>query len=177
MQELYLLAAASLPVHVEISSEQPGTEKSCKVLLLKKKKLEEKYIDTLSETLDKLRTAKSNEERNEQLGLFTSLTESGIKIKQICSGSIIIVLELEGVSALLCFGALYNSGMFRNMLTHGFITEEYRASHDLSSVMLTVEVKKEDYLKCLETMRQGKLCNISFLAPCLFCLLYVHYHK
>ena len=162
---LYLLAAASLPVHVDISSEQTGTERSFEGLHSKKRKLEETYIDTLTETLKKIKNAKSSAETNEQLGLFTSLAESGIKIKQICSGSIIIILEFESVPALLCFGALYNSGMFKNMLTHGIITEDYLASHGLSSVMLRVEVKEEDYLKCLETMRQGKLCYISSLAP------------
>ena len=145
-------------MHLEISSQQTETERGCEELQSKKKKLEETYIDTLTETLNNFKISKSSEEKNEQLGYLNRLADLGTKIKQIYSGSIIMVLEFEGVPALLCFGAMYNSGMFRNMLTHGFITEDYLASHGLSSVMLTVQVKKEDYLKCFQKMRQGKHC-------------------
>ena len=150
---------------MEISSEQTETERSSRGLQSKKRKLEETYIDTLTEILEKFKISKSSEEKNEQLGFFNSLAEAGMKLKHVLPGSIIMIIEFESFSALLCFGALYNSGVFKNMLTHGLVTEDYLASHGLSSVTLRLEVKKEDYLKCLEMMRQGKRCNISFSIP------------
>ena len=137
------------------------------MLQSKKRKLQETFIELATHSLEQVKKSKSIDETNEKLRVtMNTLEEAGIKLKTLIEGSILIILEFEGLPALLCFGALYNSGMFRNMLIHGFITEEYLASHGLSSVMLRVEVKKEDYLKCLETMRQGKLCNILSLALC-----------
>ena len=150
------MAAASLPVHVEINSEQPGTEWSSDPLQSKKRKYDETFVDVVTETLEQFKKSKSIKEKNKQLGFLNILAEAGIKIKEIFNGSIIMVLEFDSVPALLCFGVLYNSGMFKNMLIHGFITDDFLASHCLSSVTLTVEVKNEDYQKCLQSMRQGK---------------------
>ena len=162
---------------MDISSEQIGKERSREGLHLKKRKYDETFVDVVTETLEQYKKSKSVEEKNKQLEFLNLLAEAGIKLKQIFHGSIIMILEFEGIPALLCFGALYNSGIFKNMLTHGFITEHSLAFHGLSSVMLRVEVKKEDYLKCLEVMGQGKHCNISLRSSVssLFLMLHVYY--
>ena len=147
---------------MEISTEQTETERACKGMHSVKRKYYETFVDVVTDTLKQFKKSKSIKEKKEQMRFFESLAESGTKIQQIFNGSIIMVLEFENLSALLCFGALYNSGMFKNMLLHGFITEDFLVSHGLSSVTLTVEVKKEDYQKCLRTMTQGKHCNIYF---------------
>ena len=131
----------------------------------KKRKFHETFIELVTDALEILKKSKSHEERNEQLKFVKTLADTGIQIKSVIDGSIIMILKFESIAALLCFGALYNTGMFKNILEDEFITQDYLASHGLSSLTLRVEVKKEDYQKCLEMMRQGKHYNISFLAP------------
>ena len=121
------------------------------------------FMELITNSMEKIKISKSNEERNEEMKFMKTLAETGIKIKSVIEGSIILVLEFSSLAALLCFGALYNSGMFKNMLQDGFITQDYLASRGLSSATLSVEVKKEDYKKCLETMTQGKHYNTCLL--------------
>ena len=160
---IYTLAASSLPVHVELSSEQTENVGSCnnEGLQSKKRKLEETVIDLLTDWLEHAKKSKSSDERIENLQSVKFLVDTGIKIKTLMDGSIIMVLEFESLPSLLCFGTLYNSGVFRNMLQTGLITRDCLASHCLSSVTLTVEVRKEDYNKCLKTVIQGKVqCTV-----------------
>ena len=143
-------------MHVELSSEQTETMSSCnnEGLQSKKKKLEEAVIDLLMDSLEKVKQSKSSDERSAQLQFLNTLADTGIKIKTLMEGSIIMILEFESLPSLLYFGTLYNSGVFKTMLQAGFITHDNLVSNCLSSV--TLEVRREDYNKCLKTFRQCK---------------------
>ena len=168
--QLPLLRTSESPTSVLTQPEsqeklqEPGTTESSPLseaqsiegLQSKKRNFQETFIDLVNNSLEMLKISKSNEERHVQLKFVKTLAEAGIQIKSVIEGSIIVIFEFSSLAAVLCFGALYNSGMFKNMLQDGFITEDFLTSHGLSSVTLTVEVKKEDYQKCLETMTQGK---------------------
>ena len=150
---------------MEISGEEAEKESSNnnEGLCSRKRKLQETFLELATYSLEQVKKSKSVDETNEKLRLtMTTLTEAGIQLKYLTEGSIIMILEFATVSAILCFGAFYNSGVFKNMMQVGFITQEYLASTCLSSVTLTVEVKKEDYNNCLKTVRQCKYHTIYF---------------
>ena len=151
---------------MDISSEHTEQERIDKNegLRSRKRKLQETFLELATYSLEQVKKSKSIDETNEKLRVtMTTLMEAGIQLKYLTEGSIIMILEFASVSAILCFGAFYNSGVFKNMMQVGFITQDYLASNCLSSVTLTVEVKKDDYNKCLETGRQGKYCTVYFV--------------
>ena len=148
-----------------ITESSPLSEaQSNEGLKSKKRKFQETFMDLVNNSLEMLKMSKSNEERHVQLKFVKTLADAGIQIKSVIEGSIIVILEFLSLAAVHCFGALYNSGMVKSMLQDGFVTEDFLTFHGLSSVTLTVEVKKEDYQKCLETLTQGKYCNTCLLA-------------
>ena len=77
------------------------------------------------------------------------LYKVGSKISEIRDGSIILIVEFEGLHALQCFWALYELGMLRNMLYHELVTDDFLQSHQTAGAEFKVHVKREDYEKTL----------------------------
>ena len=105
--------------------------------------------------MHKIKKAKPGEELESTVKCFKDLSESGINIVKILKGSIILILEFEFLEALEYFWILYETGTFRKMLYHDYITNSFLELCEVSGVEFSVFVKKEDYEKAYARAVKG----------------------
>ena len=145
-----------MPVNVKISPEYKDTHSSGKESLnqdedlnRKKRKFQADMMDEIGLLLKKTKKAKTPDEKETNIKLMNALLDVGARIEDLHEGSIILIVEFEGLHALQCFWALYESGILRNMLCHEFLTEDFLQSHGAVGADFKVHVKREDYEEAL----------------------------
>ena len=117
-----------------------------------KEQIEEKLLELMNDRLDKVLSAKSEEECDHHLKSFEYFKKSLIEIKTIYKGSVIWTLIFKSVGSLKGFWKDYKTGLIKDMLQHDFITEELLSEFSLQAAELEVSVRLEGFDVCLKEL-------------------------
>ena len=160
LQHQFVLIVVTLPVTLDVSdikaeSKESEDDDDEKQLKASKRKFQTAFFDTMTDSLKKFKTADSTEEKEQSAKHLTLLADVGTKLKDVLNGSIILILEFEVLPALTCFWALYQAGIFQNMLQTEYITPKLLKVWGLTHAFLSVEISTEDYEKCYQQLTKS----------------------
>ena len=117
-----------------------------------KEQIEEKLLELMNDRLDKVLSAKSEEESDHHLKSFKYFKKSLIEIKTIYKGSVIWTLIFKSVGSLKGFWKDYKTGLIKDMFQNDFITEELLSEFSLQAAELEVYLRLEEFDVCLREL-------------------------
>ena len=117
-----------------------------------KEQIEEKLLELMNDRLDKVLSAKSEEESDHHLKSFEYFKKSLIEIKTIYKGSVIWTLIFKSVRSLKGFWKDYKTGLIKDIFQNDFITEELLSEFSLQAAELEVSLRLEEFDVCLKEL-------------------------
>ena len=115
-------------------------------------KLEYNLLELMNTELERIKSAKTKDEKIEYMSSFDFFAKHHINIKNISSGSIAWSLVFTSVQSLDAFWNEYMSGHLKEMFEKDFITKQLLNEADLEAAELEISVDEEDFNTCKDEL-------------------------
>ena len=116
------------------------------------KEIEENLLYFMKQSLQELKSAESEQQKEKHKDSFDFFAKHCIKINKMSFGCIVWSLVFTSVEALDTFWNEYLLGHIKEMFEKDFITKQWLDDADLEAATLEIYVNEDDFKKCREEL-------------------------